>query len=65
MRTVEAARLLGAECILTGISPIIAQTLVTVGVNLGNIKTGTTLKNGLESALKNLNMRVNINGNGD
>lgn len=65
MRTVEAARLLGAECILTGISPIIAQTLVTVGINLGNIKTGTTLKNGLESALKSLNKRVINNGNGD
>jgi anti-anti-sigma regulatory factor len=62
MRTVEAARLLGAECILTGISPVIAQTLVTVGVNLGSIKTQGTLKNGLESALKNLHMRVNENG---
>jgi anti-anti-sigma regulatory factor len=55
---VEAARLLGAECILTGISPVIAQTLVTVGIDLGSIKTRATLKNGLESALKNLNMRV-------
>jgi anti-anti-sigma regulatory factor len=61
MRTVEAARLLGAECILTGISPVIAQTLVTVGVNLGSIKTRATLKNGLESALKNLDMRVTEN----
>jgi Anti-anti-sigma regulatory factor (antagonist of anti-sigma factor) len=65
MRTVEAARLLGAQCILTGISPIIAQTLVTVGVNLGSIKTRATLKNGLESALKNLNMKVTLNGNGE
>jgi anti-anti-sigma regulatory factor len=65
MRTVEAARLLGAECILTGISPVIAQTLVTVGVNLGSIKTRATLKNGLESALKNLTMRVIVNGNGN
>jgi rsbT co-antagonist protein RsbR len=65
MRTVEASRLLGAECILTGISPIIAQTLVTVGVNLGSIKTRATLKNGLESALKNLNMQVTLNVNGE
>jgi anti-anti-sigma regulatory factor len=62
MRTVEAARLLGAECILTGISPVIAQTLVTIGVNLRSIKTRATLKNGLESALKNLNMRVIVSG---
>ncbi|HWQ72117.1 MAG TPA: STAS domain-containing protein [Desulfitobacteriaceae bacterium] len=65
IRTVEAARMLGAECILTGISPVIAQTLVTVGVNLGSIKTGATLKNGLESALKKLRMRVTKDSNGD
>jgi Anti-anti-sigma regulatory factor (antagonist of anti-sigma factor) len=65
MRTVEAARLLGAECILTGISPIIAQTLVTVGINLGSIQTRATLKNGLESALNNLNMRIAPTDKGD
>lgn len=58
MRTVEAARLLGADCILTGISPVIAQTLVLVGVNMGGIQTRGTLKTGLELALKNLNMQI-------
>jgi anti-anti-sigma regulatory factor len=58
MRTVDAARLLGAECILTGISPIIAQTLVTIGVDLGRITTMATLNMGLESALKNLNLHI-------
>jgi rsbT co-antagonist protein RsbR len=65
MRTVEAARLLGAECILTGISPVIAQTLVTVGINLGNIQTRATLKNGLESALSNLNMLIKSASKGE
>lgn len=58
MRTVEAARLLGTECILTGISPVIAQTLVMVGVNLGGIKTSGTLKTGLQQALRNLGMDI-------
>ncbi len=58
MRTFDAARLLGAECILTGISPVVAQTLVTIGVDLGRIKTMATLNSGLESALNNLNMRI-------
>lgn len=58
MRTVDAARLLGAECILTGISPVIAQTLVLVGVDLSGIQTRATLKNGLELALHNLNMQL-------
>jgi rsbT co-antagonist protein RsbR len=58
MRTVEAARLLGAECILTGISPAIAQTLVLVGIDLSGIQTRATLKNGLELALNNLNRQI-------
>jgi rsbT co-antagonist protein RsbR len=65
MRTVEAARLLGAECILTGISPVIALTLVTLGINLGNIQTRATLKNGLESALNNLNMLITSGSKGE
>lgn len=58
MRTVKAARLLGAECILTGISPAIAQTLVLVGIDLSGIQTRATLKNGLELALNNLNIQI-------
>lgn len=58
MRTVEAARLLGADCILTGISPAIAQTLVLVGIDLSGIQTRATLKNGLELALQNLNIKI-------
>lgn len=63
MRTVEAARLLGAECILTGISPVIAQTLVMVGIDLSGIQTRATLKNGLESALNNLKMQIVVKSN--
>jgi hypothetical protein len=40
-------------------------TLVTVGINLGSIQTRATLKNGLESALNSLNMRVIANSSGD
>ncbi len=52
MKTVEAAELLGARCILTGISPAIAQTLVHLGVDLGHITTSATLRIGLQQALR-------------
>ncbi|MGH7544911.1 MAG: STAS domain-containing protein [Gemmatimonadota bacterium] len=48
--TVEAARLLGATVIVTGLSPEIAQTLVTIGVDLGKMKTVGDLQGGIEEA---------------
>ncbi len=48
--TAEAARLLGAQLILTGISRDIAQTLVGLGVNLGTLKTVGDLRSGIEEA---------------
>ena len=58
MKTVEAAELLGTRCILTGISPAIAQTLVHLGVDLGHIVTCSTLKTGLQRALRMRGMGV-------
>ncbi|MBZ4415644.1 STAS domain-containing protein [Myxococcus sp. RHSTA-1-4] len=47
IKMVNAARLLGAYCVVTGISPLIAQTLVQVGVDLREVKTLGSLKDGL------------------
>lgn len=47
-----AVRLMGAECIITGIRARIAQTLVELGVDLGGFMTRTTLADGLSAALK-------------
>lgn len=51
LQTVSAAKLLGAECILVGISARIAQTLVHLGVDLSGVITTTTLARGLDLAL--------------
>ncbi|SAK89535.1 RsbT co-antagonist protein RsbRA [Caballeronia hypogeia] len=43
LKTVAAARLMGADCIISGIRPQIAQTIVHLGVNLSNVTTKATL----------------------
>jgi len=51
MKTVAAARLMGAECIISGIRPQIAQTIVHLGVNLNDIITKATLADAFLVAL--------------
>src|SRR5215471_5550900 len=58
VQTVEAARLLGATVIITGLSPEISQTLVTIGVDLGKMNTVGDLQGGIEEAERALGYRV-------
>jgi len=58
VQTVEATRLLGATVIITGLSPEIAQTLVTIGVDLGNMNTVGDLQGGIEEAERLLGYKV-------
>jgi rsbT co-antagonist protein RsbR len=50
MQTVTAARLMGTIAIVTGLSAEVAQALVTLGVDLGNVRTSADLQSGLEEA---------------
>jgi rsbT co-antagonist protein RsbR len=50
VQTVDASRLMGASVIITGLSPKIAQTLVTIGVDLSKMNTVGDLQGGLEEA---------------
>jgi len=50
--------LLGSEVILTGVRPVIAQTLVHLGIDLSNVMTRASLSAGLRTALETLNLRV-------
>lgn len=52
LKTVTAARLMGAECIISGIRPQIAQTIVHLGVDLGGVTTKATLADALAVALE-------------
>lgn len=52
LKTVTAAKLMGAECIISGIRPQIAATIVHLGVDLGNVITKASLANAFQLALK-------------
>jgi rsbT co-antagonist protein RsbR len=54
LKAVAATRLMGAECIISGIRPQIAQTIVHLGVNLGDVVTKASLADAFRLALKKL-----------
>jgi rsbT co-antagonist protein RsbR len=58
LKTVAAARLMGADCIISGIRPQIAQTIVHLGVELGSVTTKATLADAFAVALSRLNLSI-------
>ncbi len=58
LKTVAAARLMGADCIISGIRPQIAQTIVHLGVDLGTVITKATLADAFTIALQRLGLSV-------
>ena len=62
VRAAQTVRLLGAEVVLTGIRPGVAQTLVGLGVELGGLVTRKDLRSGVEYALSRLRVGVQIDG---
>lgn len=58
IQAAEAVRLVGATCMLCGIRPEIAQTIVNLGINLNEIITKNSLKRGVEAALDLTNRKI-------
>lgn len=58
IQTVDAARLMGAAAIVTGVSPEVAQTLVGLGIELGSVTTVADLQGGIDQADRLLGLRV-------
>lgn len=51
LRAAAAVRLMGAECIISGISPMIAQTMVQLGIDVGTVSTRSSIRTALSDAL--------------
>ncbi|HKQ77632.1 MAG TPA: STAS domain-containing protein [Blastocatellia bacterium] len=58
LKTVSAARLMGADCIISGIRPQIAQTIVHLGVNLTDVITKSTLADAFAVALRRAKLTI-------
>jgi rsbT co-antagonist protein RsbR len=58
LKTISAARLMGADCIISGIRPQIAQTIVHLGVDLGDVTTKATLAAAFAVALQRAGLTV-------
>ncbi len=58
----RATRLMGCECVISGVSPSIAQTIVDLGIDVGDVKTTSTMKNALATAFKQLGLEITAIG---
>ena len=57
IRITQATRLMGCDCIISGISPNVARTLVELGANVGEVRTTATLRDALQLALATIEPR--------
>ena len=58
IKTITAARLMGADCLISGIRPAIAQTIVHLGVDLSEVTTKATLADALDLCLRRLGLGI-------
>ncbi len=58
IKTIVAAQLMGAECIISGIRPQIAQTIVSLGIEFGEIVTKANLADALQHALRQQGVEI-------
>ncbi len=58
IKMTKATRLMGCTCVVSGISPAIAQTMVHLGIELGDVVTVSKLRDGFKVALDHLGLSV-------
>ena len=56
-KVAKASQLMGCECIISGVLPMVAHNLVDLGVNLGEVRTTATMKDALARAFRLLGIR--------
>jgi rsbT co-antagonist protein RsbR len=58
IKITRATRLMGCDCTISGVSPSIAQTIVDLGIDVGRIKTTSTMKDALAHAFHRVGMEI-------
>jgi rsbT co-antagonist protein RsbR len=58
IKITKATRLMGCQCIVSGISPAVANTIVQLGIDMGDVKTNSTLRDALEDSFTMMNFEV-------
>ncbi|MBD0400683.1 protoglobin domain-containing protein [Flammeovirga sp. EKP202] len=58
IKITKATKLMGCECIISGLSPAVAQTIVELGIDVGTIRTTANLKAAIGIAFQKLNMKI-------
>jgi rsbT co-antagonist protein RsbR len=58
MKISKATTLMGCKCVISGVSPAIAQTIVDLGIEVGEVKTTATMKDALATAFSQLGMEI-------
>ncbi len=58
IKITKATKLMGCRCIISGISPAVAETLVQLGIDLGDVATNSTLRDALGEAFTFMNLEV-------
>ena len=58
IKITRATRLMGCDCTISGVSPSIAQTIVDLGIDVGRIKTTSTMKDALADAFQRVGMEI-------
>lgn len=64
IKIAKATKLMGCKCIISGISPAVAETIVQLGIELGDIATNSTLQDALSDAFGFVNLEVSQKGQG-
>lgn len=62
IKITKATRLMGCDCTISGISPAIAQTVVELGIEVGDIRTTATLRDAVEGAFRRLGLELRVRG---
>ena len=62
VKVTKATRLMGCECLLSGLSPAIAQTIVELGIDVGSVQTRATLRDALEEGFRRIGIEIRRTG---